>query len=294
MANKGDKYIIEIEEVIEAEKRNLYKVKGFRALVFDDFGLEKLKKYEPCAEVPEIIQGFKELVKLMKAGARILPGQKVDCIGPQGETTECVVVETRPEKCGEGCVIVAQRTVTHYMPFSIPSKAHPYGWNNYEKSTAREYLRTDFGERFTAEDLRHIVPRALPQTNGEKDYFWLLGEDEVDCNDAFEWYQNAENRQMQDTDGDKCSWFLRGAGPSLASGVRGVNADGALSYHSAGSAFGLVAAWVIGDPDILPARAGRKQKLKKYEPDTKAQKVLDGLALIADALKPDFEDDLPY
>lgn len=244
MAQKGDKYIIEIGEVIETEKRKLYRVKGLRTLVFDEYGLDKLEK---CgAEALEIVPGLDALEKLLKAGARILPGQKVDCIGPNGEKTECVVVETRPEKAGEGCVVVAQRTVTHYMPFSIPDKLHPFGWNNYEKSAAREYLRTDFGKRFTAEDLRHVVPRALPQTNGESDYFWLLDKDEVDGDSAFEWYQDAENRQMKDTDGDACSWFLRGAYPSHANDVRYVYAVGALnSSLGAYYAYGLVAAWVI-------------------------------------------------
>lgn len=243
MAQKGDKYIIEIGEVIETEKRKLYRVKGLRTLVFDDFGLDKLEK---CgAEVPEIVPGLDALAKLLKAGARILPGQRVDCTGPNGEKTECVVVETRPEKAGEGCVIVAQRTVTHYMPFSIPDKQHPFGCNNYEKSAARKYLRTEFCKRFTEEDWRRIVPRALPQTNGGSDYLWLLDKEEVGGDSAFEWYQDAGNRKMKDTDGDACTWFLRGANPSYASYVRYVGTDGALSSYYARDAVGLVAAWVI-------------------------------------------------
>ncbi len=52
MANIGDKYIIEIDDKVlvdsatEDNPRNLYTVKGFNALVFDDFGLNKLEKYE--------------------------------------------------------------------------------------------------------------------------------------------------------------------------------------------------------------------------------------------------------
>ena len=52
MANIGDKYIIEIDDKVlvdsatEDKPRNLYTVKGFNALVFDDFGLNKLEKYE--------------------------------------------------------------------------------------------------------------------------------------------------------------------------------------------------------------------------------------------------------
>lgn len=43
----GDKYIIEIEEVI---KRNgapqIARIKGFSTLVFDKYGLDKLEPYE--------------------------------------------------------------------------------------------------------------------------------------------------------------------------------------------------------------------------------------------------------
>lgn len=46
MANVGDKFIIEIGDVVGD---NLYKIKGFNALVFDDNGLKKLRKYDdPC------------------------------------------------------------------------------------------------------------------------------------------------------------------------------------------------------------------------------------------------------
>ena len=233
MASKGDKYIIEIDEVIEAEKRNLYKVKGFRALVFDDLGLEKLKKYKTCAETPGIIQGFKGLVKMMRSGERILPGQKVDCIGPKGEKTEFVVAETRAQKCGAGCVIVAQRTVTHYMPFCTPDKAHPFGWNNYEKSDARKYLLTEFSRRLTRDDMACVIPRSIPQANGELDYIWLLDTCEVEGENAFEWYCTDANRVLRDTDGDKCTWFLRDPYPFSLEYVRAVSSLGSRGNRSA-------------------------------------------------------------
>ena len=51
MASVGDKYVIEIEEVLigglwEDQKRVLYRIKGFNSLVFDEHGLSKLEKYE--------------------------------------------------------------------------------------------------------------------------------------------------------------------------------------------------------------------------------------------------------
>lgn len=44
----GDKFIVEIEETADCncEPWRLYKIKGFNSLVFDDFGLDKLKKQD--------------------------------------------------------------------------------------------------------------------------------------------------------------------------------------------------------------------------------------------------------
>lgn len=63
MAKVGDKFIIEIGEVFTAKgtymaygceeneyEENLYRIKGFNSLVFDDDGLSKLEKYEPPEE----------------------------------------------------------------------------------------------------------------------------------------------------------------------------------------------------------------------------------------------------
>ena len=46
----GDKFIVEVKEVLNDEllynTENLYKIDGFKTLVFDDYGLDKLQKYE--------------------------------------------------------------------------------------------------------------------------------------------------------------------------------------------------------------------------------------------------------
>lgn len=60
MPKVGDKYIIEIGEVFKDKgtyeayggevndyEENLYRIKGFNSLVFDDEGLRKLEKYKP-------------------------------------------------------------------------------------------------------------------------------------------------------------------------------------------------------------------------------------------------------
>lgn len=64
MAKVGDKFIIEIESVYGKLNGNefseyeeylrgnprLYKIKGFNSLVFDEYGLNRLEKYEPPEE----------------------------------------------------------------------------------------------------------------------------------------------------------------------------------------------------------------------------------------------------
>lgn len=45
----GDKFIIEVGEILKAknETRILYRIKGYRTLVFDKPGLDRLEKYNP-------------------------------------------------------------------------------------------------------------------------------------------------------------------------------------------------------------------------------------------------------
>ena len=254
MAKLGDKYMVEIGEVIETEDGNLYRIKGFNSLVFDQNGLNKLEKaQEPTGEVPEIIKGFAELARLLSEGAEIHAGQKVDCETPDGQKTEWVVIETRPEVFGEGKAIVAQRTVNRYDAFSYVSKDHPWGYNDYAVSKARDILKREYPEGMKAEDLAVVEPRHLKEIGAEKDLFWLLHEDEVDGENAYEWFQDEEHRQMTDWEGDECYWFLRGPYPSYAYYVRSVFTDGSLDSYGANYAIGFVAACIICYQDILPA-----------------------------------------
>ena len=50
----GDKFVVEIKEVLNDElpydTENLYRIDGFKTLVFDDYGLDKLQKYDKYAE----------------------------------------------------------------------------------------------------------------------------------------------------------------------------------------------------------------------------------------------------
>ena len=82
MAKVGDKFIIEIGEVFKATGtymacgENLYRVKGFNSLVFDDDGLNRLEKYEPTLvagpadghDLPEFIYGMSSKDKQIHLG----------------------------------------------------------------------------------------------------------------------------------------------------------------------------------------------------------------------------------
>lgn len=74
----GDKFVIEIESVIPSDGGTLYKIKGFNALVFDDFGIGKLERYEkPGEDVIKLISVKEQLAeanrKLRKADEMIDP-----------------------------------------------------------------------------------------------------------------------------------------------------------------------------------------------------------------------------
>ena len=254
MANKGDKFILEIGETLEKANGKLYRVKGFSTLVLDEYGLGKLEPYiQKAEEVPEIIEGFAELARLLAAGEEIKAGQKVDCYTKDGDTLEWVVIETRPEVAGMGRVMVAQRTVTRYDAFSYVSKEHPLGYNDYAVSKARDILKRDYFEALQADDLAVVIPRRLFVGSEDQYLFWLLDKDEVAGESAFEWYKDKEHRIMKDYEGDYCRWFLRGPTPSNANGVRIVSTGGNLSGSYASLSSGFVAACVIEYRNILPA-----------------------------------------
>lgn len=54
---EGDKFIIEIEEVYKSDltSPDLYRVKGFNSLVFDNHGLNMLQKVEDTPAVKQIL-----------------------------------------------------------------------------------------------------------------------------------------------------------------------------------------------------------------------------------------------
>lgn len=57
--NKGDKFIIEIAErhthyTDKGKPYNVYRIKGFNTVMFDDYGLERFEKITPVCDVPNI------------------------------------------------------------------------------------------------------------------------------------------------------------------------------------------------------------------------------------------------
>ncbi|MBR1749924.1 MAG: hypothetical protein IJ740_03435 [Ruminococcus sp.] len=85
MPKAGDKYIIEIEEVIQIRKKEsfgfLYRVKGFRTLVFDLVGLDKLKKYDPDAAYK---RGLDDAWEAARKISKMSNKEQFDCFDNHG------------------------------------------------------------------------------------------------------------------------------------------------------------------------------------------------------------------
>ena len=54
MPKVGDEYLIRIDSVMTNKKGILYGIEGFKSLVFDDYGLEQLQKFDPQFIVDEM------------------------------------------------------------------------------------------------------------------------------------------------------------------------------------------------------------------------------------------------
>ena len=57
--NKGDRFIVEVKEVMESKNGTLYRG-NFSTLTFDDYGLDKLEKYNEIEERLELIDALKQ------------------------------------------------------------------------------------------------------------------------------------------------------------------------------------------------------------------------------------------
>ena len=74
----GDKFIVEIEEIYNGnlakheEHMHLYRIKGFNSLVLDEYGLDKLQKYEESKTIKESDQQNAQFLTYLERIARAL------------------------------------------------------------------------------------------------------------------------------------------------------------------------------------------------------------------------------
>lgn len=62
MYKEGDKFEIEIEKVLEHENTCLYRIRGFHSLIFDNYGLNRLKKIDAPKVEKELHRRFRPQV----------------------------------------------------------------------------------------------------------------------------------------------------------------------------------------------------------------------------------------
>lgn len=111
MYKAGDKFEIEIEEVLEHENTRVYRIKGFYALIFDDYGLDRLKKIDAPKVEKELHIGD----EVVAATGRL--GVVVDCHVPNldGEDKYAVCFANEIVECSRQ---VLAKTDKHYNTFT--------------------------------------------------------------------------------------------------------------------------------------------------------------------------------
>lgn len=79
MANKGDKFIVEIEEVINTDNGPMYRMKNFNTLTFDENGIEKLDPLPKCESTKENDKGLTEqdVVRLIRFDMKLKAGDTI-------------------------------------------------------------------------------------------------------------------------------------------------------------------------------------------------------------------------
>lgn len=89
---EGDKFIIEIEDTVYTDNKDLHIIKGFNALVFDDNGLDKLEKVEPHDTYAEsynegIIEGRNEAWEAVKKVTDMNQNERLKVFGASTMTS---------------------------------------------------------------------------------------------------------------------------------------------------------------------------------------------------------------
>lgn len=85
---KGDKFVIELDEQVG----NLWKIKGFHALTFNDFGLDKLKQVVDCVAADERKKGQQEAWELARKLFDMERNNEiVEAFNGEHSATHCVI-----------------------------------------------------------------------------------------------------------------------------------------------------------------------------------------------------------
>ena len=102
-----------------------------------------------------------------------------------------------------------------------------------------------------------VFPLSMTEVNlgtNNSQYETSFGLDNTLKTTPLSFYQGATNAdRIKTLNGSARYWWLRSPIPSLSGSVRTIYTDGSLNNYSANGAYGLSAAWVIGNPYIQSA-----------------------------------------
>ena len=111
MYKPGDRFEVEIKEVLERENTRLYRIRGFHSLLFDNYDLNRLKKID----APKVEEEFHLGDEVTAATGK--PGVVVDCHVPNidGEDKYAVCFINEIVECTERVLV---KTGKHYNTFT--------------------------------------------------------------------------------------------------------------------------------------------------------------------------------
>ena len=143
-------------------------------------------------------------------------------------------------------------TAFEIRQFSMPTKAHPWGWNNWDESEIKKALNEYWLYQLLGAEKNLVKTNYMAKAK-----LFLLSEEETgfkQTEETFDYFRLTDEvdedeldrrRQLKDYEGDECYWWLRSPYPGSASHVRYVASDGSLIYDRARNGYGAVAACVI-------------------------------------------------
>ena len=238
MANIGDKYIIEIGEMYESHDAEtedqskapgeLYRVKGFRSLVFDSQGLEKLEKYIARENETGYQHGYEDGFAAAKyAEAK---NDTLVAIGDckAGDVVEFAGIEWEilDEHYATGIDIYVFCLAKHVLFKKEFDKGNN---NNWKESSLREYLNGEYAEKLREVPL-YTFTRDLTAEDGLEDYGQCQDKVSIlSCNEYRKYRRFISNKAA--------TWWTLTPYSTPTSGnsyiARYVNTDGTLRTNSA-------------------------------------------------------------